>query len=177
MSNKWLYIALFIGLVSCGDDKEENPQQQQAVNWNTKKSSDFNRGLSDKEADDIQLYLEMRPDWKMTKTGSGLQYWIYKNGDGISPQPDDIAEIEYEITLLNGELCYKTGNDEYEEVRVDRSDIESGIQEALKILKVGDEAKLIIPSHLGQGLLGDFDKIPPLKSLVVDIKLIGIKNK
>jgi FKBP-type peptidyl-prolyl cis-trans isomerase len=113
----------------------------------------------------------------MTKTGSGLQYWIYTEGEGESPEPNDIAEIEYEISLLNGEVCYKTEADEYEEVRVDRSEIESGIQEALKLLQVGDEAKLIIPSHLGQGLLGDFDKIPPLKTLVVDIKLIGIKKK
>lgn len=174
-----MYIAVFFGLFSCSGEANENEkqQQEQPIQWDTKKSSDFNRGLSDKEADDIQLYLEMRPDWKMTKTGSGLQYWVYKEGDGGIPAPDDIAEIEYEITLLTGELCYKTESDEYEEVRVDRSEIESGIQEALKILKVGDEAKLIIPSHLGQGLLGDFDKIPPLKSLVVDIKLIGIKNQ
>lgn len=167
---------MLLGLISCGESDEKKPQPQ-PVDWDTNKSSDFNRGLSDKEADDIQLFLEMRPHWKMTKTGSGLQYWIYTEGDGVVPEPGDVAEIEYEISLLNGELCYKTEEDEYEEVRVDHSDIESGIQEALKLLQVGDEAKLVIPSHLGQGLLGDFDKIPPLKSLVVDIKLIGIKNK
>ncbi|PWL29600.1 MAG: hypothetical protein DCO96_07525 [Fluviicola sp. XM-24bin1] len=176
MSSKWVYIALFLGVASCGEEKVEQPKDQ-PIQWDTKKSSDLNRGISDREADNIQLYLEMRPDWQMTKTGSGLQYWVYKKGDGATPQPDDFAEIEYEITLLTGEPCYKTENDEYEEVRVDRSDIETGIQEALKLLKVGDEAKLIIPSHLGWGLLGDFDKIPPLKTLVVDIKLIGIKNK
>ena len=43
--------------------------------------------------------------------------------------------------------------------------------------KVGDKAKLIVPSHLGHGLLGDFDKVPPMRSLVIDIKLIGIKDK
>ncbi|XOV68217.1 MAG: FKBP-type peptidyl-prolyl cis-trans isomerase [Fluviicola sp.] len=177
MSSKWLYIALLFGVVSCSDTEKEDPENKQPINWDAEKSSDFNRGLSDKEADDIQLYLEMRPNWKMTKTGSGLQYWIYTEGEGATPEPNDIAEIEYEISLLNGEVCYKTEDDEYEEVRVDRSEIESGIQEALKLLQVGDEAKLIIPSHLGQGLLGDFDKIPPLKTLVVDIKLIGIKKK
>lgn len=177
MLDKWLCIGLLALLVSCGDTEEKNTEVKPPVDWNAKKSSDFNRGLSKKEADDIQMYLERRPDWKMTQTGSGLQYWIYKEGNGAIPQPDEIAQIEYEISLLTGELCYKTESDEYEEVRVDRSEIESGIQEALKLLQVGDEAKLVIPSHLGQGLLGDFDKIPPLKSLVVDIKLIGIKNK
>lgn len=176
MSSKWLYIAVLAVVVACGDSKEEK-EVDQPIDWNPKKSSNFNKSLSEKEADDIQLYLEMRPNWKMTKTGSGLQYWIYKEGEGASPEPDDIAEIEYEITLLNGDTCYMTNDDEYEEVRVDRSDIETGVQEALKLMQVGDEAKLIIPSHLGHGLLGDFDKIPPLKSLVIDLKLIGIKNK
>ncbi|GAB5418626.1 MAG: hypothetical protein Crog4KO_03830 [Crocinitomicaceae bacterium] len=175
MSNKWIYIALLGFLVACGEE-EEKPVVQ-PMNWNTQKSGDFNKSLSKKEAADIQLYLEMRPDWKMTETGSGLQYWIYKEGDGESPAPEDFAEIEYEISLLTGEVCYKTESDEYEEVRVDHSEIESGIQEALKVMQVGDEAKLIVPSHLGHGLLGDFDKIPPLRSLVIDLKLIGIKNK
>lgn len=175
MSSKWIYIVLLGVLFSCGE--KDAKQEGQPMNWNTKKSSDFNKSLSEKEADDIQMYLEMRPDWKMTQTGSGLQFWIYKNGDGAIPEAEDIAEIEYEITLLTGDVCYKTEDDEYEEVRVDHSDIETGIQEALKIMKVGDEAKLIVPSHLGHGLLGDFDKIPPLKSLIIDLKLIGIKNK
>lgn len=176
MSNNWIYIAVLAGLVACSDSNEKEVSQQ-PIDWNSKKSSSFNKSLAEKEADDIQLFLEMRPNWKMSKTGSGLQYWIYNEGDGASPEPDDIAEIEYEITLLNGDTCYMTNDDEYEEVRVDRSDIETGVQEALKLMQVGDEAKLIIPSHLGHGLLGDFDKIPPLKSLVIDLKLIGIKNK
>lgn len=175
MSSKWIYIVFLGALTACSGDAPAPVQQP--MDWNTQKSSDFNRGLSVKEAKDIQLFLEMRPDWKMTETGSGLQYWIYKNGDGLTPEPEEFAEIEYEITLLTGEVCYKTEDDEYESVRVDHSDIETGIQEALKIMKVGDHAKLIVPSHLGHGLLGDLDKIPPLRSLVIDLKLIGIKNK
>lgn len=175
MSNKWVYITLLAALSACGDETQDVVEQP--MHWNTKKSSDFNKSLSQKEADDIRLYLEMRPNWEMTRTGSGLQYWIYKEGEGATPKPEEFAEIEYEISLLSGEVCYQTEDDEYEEVRVDHSDIESGIQEALKLMQVGDEAKLIVPSHLAHGLLGDLDKIPPLRSLVIDLKLIGIRNK
>lgn len=175
MSSKFLYIASLFVLFSCGEEAPKN--EAPPIDWDKKKSISFNRGMSKKEADDIRLYLEMRPDWKMTETGSGLRYWIYENGEGASPEPGDVAEIEYEIGLLTGEICYATKDDEYEEVLVDQSDIETGLQEALKLMHVGDRAKLIIPSHLGHGLLGDMDKIPPLRSLVVDLKLIGIKNK
>jgi len=42
-------------------------------------------------------------------------------------------------------------------------------------LSLGDHAKLIIPSHLAHGLIGDLDKIPPLTTLVMDIHLIGVR--
>ena len=86
-----------------------------------------------------------------------------------------MAEIEYSITLLDGTVCYETASDEYEELIVDNSEIESGVQEGIKKMTIGDRAKLIVPSHLGHGLVGDLDKIPPLTTLVIDIHLIGIE--
>ena len=112
----------------------------------------------------------------MEQTGSGLRYYIYKHGEGETPQPEEIAEIEYSIELLDGTECYRTEDDEYEELVMERSEVESGVHEALKLMRPGDKAKLIIPSHLGHGLLGDMDKIPPLTVLVVDITLLGIKK-
>jgi FKBP-type peptidyl-prolyl cis-trans isomerase len=61
-----------------------------------------------------------------------------------------------------------------EEFVIDKSDIESGIQEGIKKMREGDRAKMIIPSHLAHGLVGDLDKIPPLSVIVVDIHLIGL---
>lgn len=171
---KFVYIALILVFSSCGED--EQPAKKGPMDWDAHKSSEFNRGLADREKRDIKLFLEMRPEWQMKETGSGLRIWIYEHGTGAMPMPEEFAEIEYEITLLNGDFCYKTEEDEYEEVRVDHSDVESGVQEAMKLMRVGDRAKLILPSHLGHGLLGDLDKIPPLKSLVIDLKLIGIKK-
>ena len=60
---------------------------------------------------------------------------------------------------------------------IDKSDIESGVQEGIKKMRVGDKAKLIIPSHLAHGLTGDMEKIPPLSVIVVDIHLIGLVER
>ena len=117
----------------------------------------------------------MHKDWELTQTGTGLRYYVYEKGEGPAPQRKQVAEIEYVVSLLDGTECYRTEADEYEELLVDQSDVESGIQEAIKLLNVGDRAKLIIPSHIGHGLLGDQNKIPPLTTLVVDIYLMGIK--
>jgi FKBP-type peptidyl-prolyl cis-trans isomerase len=163
------HIILSVILVSCGTKEEDKP-----IDWNQKKSTDFNRELAIEQDLQIKMYLEQHADWKMISTGSGLRYYIYEHGDGTEATIGMTAQVETEISLLDGTQCYKTASDEMEEFVIDKSDIESGIQEGIKKLRVGDKAKLIIPSHLAHGLVGDMDKIPPLSVIVVDIHLIGL---
>ena len=170
----FLYCLSFLILFSCSTE-EEKPKD---VNWTKKNSIDLGKEIAIQQEIDIKLFLEMHKDWKMTKTGSGLQYYIYEHGTvdtAYSPKPGDYAEIEYVVTLLDGTECFRTDENEFEQIVVDNSGIETGIQEGIKKMTIGDRAKLIIPSHLAHGLVGDMDKIPPLTPLVIDIYLTGIK--
>jgi len=172
--NKLSILILLLIFAACGEEKKEMPE----INWDQEKSTKFNKELAIEEEINIKLYLEHHRSWQMTKTGSGLQYYIYEHGTGErTGAVGEIAQVEMKISLLDGTECYATKSDEYEEFVIDKSDIETGIQEGIKKLKVGDKAKLIIPSHLAHGLVGDMDKIPPLSTLVVDIKLIGLVTK
>lgn len=169
-----LYCCSLLLLFSCTEEEEKSKD----INWTKDNSIDLGKEIAIKEEIDIKLFLESHRDWNMIKTGSGLQYNIYEEGTidtAYSPRPGDIARIEYIITLLDGSECYKTEDDEYEEIVVDNSGIETGIQEGIKKMTIGDRARLIIPSHLGHGLVGDMNKIPPLTPLVIDIYLTGIK--
>ena len=173
------YWIVFLGcvLMACSSGEEQQPVD---VNWTKENSTDLSKNLAIQEEIDIKLFLEMHKEWKIVKTGSGLQYTIYEHGTidtTYTPRAGDKAMIEYTISLLDGTECYKTEEDEYEEIVVDNSEIETGVQEGLKKMTIGDRAKLIIPSHLGHGLIGDMDKIPPLTTLVIDIHLLGIKSK
>lgn len=165
-------ISFIVLLVSCTEEVEEKPRE---VNWTKQDSYDLGRNIAENEEIKIKLFLEMHKDWDLTITGTGLRYYVYEKGTGPAPERGQTAKIEYVVSLLDGTECYKTEADEYEEFLVDRSDVETGVQEAIKLLKVGDHAKLIIPSHIGHGLLGDSNKIPPLTTLVVDLYLMGIK--
>jgi FKBP-type peptidyl-prolyl cis-trans isomerase len=53
--------------------------------------------------------------------------------------------------------------------------VESGLEEVILFLKKGDRAKIIIPSHLAFGLVGDGNKIPAMATLVYDLELIELK--
>jgi FKBP-type peptidyl-prolyl cis-trans isomerase len=167
-----MYILIFGFLFSCEEEKLVNDKP---IDWSKDKSTDFAKDLAFEEQINIQLYLKRRPQWKMTSTGTGLQYWIYDDVDGPTAKEGDIVEVNFEVKLLDDSLCYKTDLFEVSSFKVDKSDIESGVQEGIKFLSKGDKATFIIPSHLGHGLLGDMNKIPPLQALIVDIEVVDIK--
>lgn len=163
------FVLLTVILVGCTPKEEEK-----AIEWNSEKSTTMNKQFSIEEEVDINVFLSRKQDWKMTKTGSGLRYYVYEEGVNTPPLPDDYVDIEYSIELLDGTKCYITPKDEVEELKVDKAQVESGIQEALKLLNEGSRAKLIIPSHLAHGLVGDMEKIPPLSTLLVDMHIVKI---
>lgn len=156
---------------------ENKVQKDIPVDWNTEKSTQMNKEFSAEEELEINLFLARKPEWKMTKTGTGLRYFIYENGEGETAQVDDYIDVEYSITLLDGTECYSTKKDEVEEFKVDKAQVESGIQEGVKLMREGDKAILIVPSHLAHGIVGDMSKIPPLSTLLVDISLVKIYRK
>lgn len=158
-------------LTACG---ENEPEQTPEINWDQEKSTKMNKELAIEEQIQIKLFLEQHKDWEVEKTGSGLQYYIYHKGIGDQAQEGLIAQVEMNVSLLDGTECYKTKSDEYEEFLIDKSNIETGVQEGIKKMRIGDKAKLIIPSHLAHGLIGDLNKIPPLTTIIVDIHLIGL---
>lgn len=167
-----VYISfLFLFLLSCSQKQDVSEQE---VSWSTEKSTQFNKDVTIEEDLRIKMFLESRKNWKTIKTGSGLRYYIYQRGQGLKAMPDMNAEVKFKIHLLDGTLCYQTDSLETEIFRIDHSEVESGVQEGIKKLRVGDRAKFIIPSHLGHGLTGDMNKIPPLNTIIVDLELISL---
>jgi FKBP-type peptidyl-prolyl cis-trans isomerase len=118
-----------------------------------------------------------RYNWTMNITGTGLRYAIYKQGSGIPAQKGFTARYNYTLTLLTGDTIYTSEETGPKEIVIGKGGVENGLDEGILLLKKGDRAKLIIPSHLAFGLVGDMDKIPAKATLVYDIELIDlIKN-
>ena len=49
--------------------------------------------------------------------------------------------------------------------------------DAIKLLKVGESAKIIIPSYLGFGVSGYGELVPPYSTLLLNIKLLNVKAR
>lgn len=169
-------IILLLSLFACTNDNDKMEIADE--NWSKDKSIAMNSEFAGEEEVEIEMFLASHHDWKMTKTGTGLRYMIYQKGDGKdSAKVGDIVTVNFEISLLDGEICYSSSEKGAESFMVEKSDVESGLHEGIQYLCEGDRAKLIIPSRAAHGLIGDTEKIPPLSPLIFDIELLKISKQ
>lgn len=159
-------------MLSC-DDKKQNKQVANAITQ--KQVEDYleqnNRDFINYEANKINEYVESH-DLNVIQTGTGLRYQIHDKGDGVLIKEGDIVTLEYEISLLNGDLIYSSENDGVKTFIVGRGGVESGLEEAILKLSKNSVATLIIPVHLAHGLIGDGNRIPARATLVYNLKVI-----
>jgi FKBP-type peptidyl-prolyl cis-trans isomerase FkpA len=131
--------------------------------------ADLNSYLVQKDRERIQSYI-VRKNLAMKEAPSGLWYLIEKEGTGKFFAENDRIVFEYECYLLDGTMCYSSKTMGPREVLLGKSEIEAGLQEGLKMLKYGGEAKFILPPFLAFGIVGDGKAIPPRSVLVYDVK-------
>lgn len=169
------FFILILIVLSCRQEKK--PIVEEKSKWSKGHSVNFNQELVIREQMQIKFFLDHQKSLKMKLTNSGLRYMIYKNGEGKElANNGQLATIKIKMSLLDGTICYETIDNEYEHFGIEKSEKEFGIHELVKYMKVGDRAKAILPSHLGHGLLGDRQNIPPQSILYIDVELIDIKK-
>jgi FKBP-type peptidyl-prolyl cis-trans isomerase FkpA len=171
----FLSLSIFF-TISCGDNHKSTTKQTNIQSKEFQdKLVDANKMYVKRESDEIDQYAAHR-GWEMTATGTGLRYMITKKGTGSQlALPEQIAKVDYKISLLDGTLCYSSSGTGPKNIVINKDNTETGLHEGLQYLHEGDEPIFILPSHLAHGLMGDGDKIPPKASVIYEIKLISLK--
>ncbi len=159
-------------LVSCGEASA--PKETYKPKELEETLIEVNKNLVNSENLNIEDYIK-RYGWEMEKTGTGLRYMIYKHGNGEKATTGKIANLNYKVSLLDGTICYSSEEFGPKIFRIGKGGVESGLEEGILFLRVGDHVKFILPSHLAFGLVGDSNKIPAKATLVYDIELIELK--
>lgn len=176
---KLLFILLsVIYLMSCGSDKNNQNQDTNNQINPEQYSNDLesaNQYYTVSEKDQMADYAE-RMGWEMTKTGTGLSYLIYEVGNGREVEDKLVVRFAFKVNLINGTVCYDSEKQGPKEVLIGHADVESGLEEGLQLLREGDRAKFIIPSHLAYGWLGDSDQIPTRAILIYDVKILEVRD-
>ncbi len=169
------YFILIIGILLVFSCKEDKPKEETMLVPSRNETADMNKNWNIEEQEIINQFVE-RKGWDMETSESGLKYLIYKKGTGEKAEPGMRAMVEYSVTLLDGTEVYSSEEVGPQPFLIERDNVESGLHEGITYMKVGDRAKMIIPYYLAHGLLGDQANIPPLASLVFDIRLLGLSK-
>jgi FKBP-type peptidyl-prolyl cis-trans isomerase len=162
----------FVLLIACcGRHSHDKPLQDPSVY----KEPLIKANQEAARAEDLQIDdFIRRHEWKMEKTSTGIRYMIISKGIGAPAAEGKVVKLDYTLSLLNGDTAYSARKDGPIVFRVGQGQVITGLEEAILLLRVGDHAKFIIPSHLAFGLIGDQDKIRQKASLVYDVELISM---
>jgi len=110
------------------------------------------------------------------KTDSGLRYQILQNGSGKKAEKGNNISVHYKGQLIDGTVFDSSYQRKQPiDFQVGIGQVIKGWDEGLQLLKVGDKARLVIPSDLAYGSQGAGGVIPPNATLIFDVELMDVK--
>lgn len=169
----FLVATISIFLCACRG-KSSSPMTDQQLAKAQKELINENKRQHTEEMKAIKDFIQ-KSEWPMKETSSGLHYWIYQDGTGTQARKDQHVWITYSISLLDGTQCYSNDSLNAKHIHIGHDNIETGLHEALQLMRSGDKAKFIFPSHLAFGFTGDSKKIPQNASVIYDLHLLRIE--
>ncbi|MES2778647.1 MAG: FKBP-type peptidyl-prolyl cis-trans isomerase [Bacteroidota bacterium] len=121
----------------------------------------------------VQAFLATQQN--VQTTASGLNYIVVKKTTGKQASKGNKVSMLYKGTLLNGEVFDQNmdGSHPAFEFTLGLGQVIPGWDEAVSMMKEGEEYKVIIPWRLAYGERGA-GPIPPFSSLVFDVKLVKV---
>ncbi len=166
-----LVLLCLFGVVACHTQRNSPSNQAQLISEDS--LIQINKDLVQREKGEIDNFIKAK-GWQMKETQTGLRYLIVSHGTGAKARIGQIATIRYKLYLLDGTLLDSSDKSGLKSFKIGHGGVEKGLEEGIILLKVGDKAKFILPSHLAYGLTGDGLKIPPQSPLIYDVELVKI---
>lgn len=108
-------------------------------------------------------------------TESGLQYEVLREGEGVSPGPEDEVNLHYRGTLTDGtEFDASYGG---APATFGVGAVIPGFSEALQLMTPGSHFRVVIPSDIAYGRQGAGADIGPNAVLIFEIELFEIVSQ
>lgn len=138
----------------------------------------FEGARAEREAEELRKQKELLDSVAAgyDETPSGLRYKILQEGDGKKATRGAMVSVHYKGQLLDGTVfdsSYK--RKQPIDFAIGVGQVIPGWDEGIQLLKVGDKARLVIPSHLAYGERGAGGVIPPNATLIFDVELMNVK--
>lgn len=109
-------------------------------------------------------------------TESGLQYKIIKLGKGPKPTENDLVEVNYTGTFINGNK-FDSSYDRGTPAEFQVGQVIKGWVEGLQLMPEGSKFMFYIPQDLAYGANGAGGVIQPYSTLIFEVELLKIKKQ
>jgi FKBP-type peptidyl-prolyl cis-trans isomerase len=106
---------------------------------------------------------------------SGLQYKVITEGAGDKPKPEDVVEVHYTGTLIDGKV-FDSSVERGEPIKFPLNNVIPGWTEGVQLMSPGAKYMFYIPSALGYGDKGA-GPIPGGSVLIFEVELLSIEKK
>jgi len=115
------------------------------------------------------------------RDSTGIRFLIdsYSNfvDSFIYPIDGDVVSIAYNCFVFDDvENIYDSYLTDTIRFKIGYSKQMRGLNYGIKLLQIGDKAKIIIPSYLGFGMSGYGKSVPPYSTLLLNVKLLNIEK-
>jgi FKBP-type peptidyl-prolyl cis-trans isomerase len=133
--------------------------------------------LRQKEEEQIEGYFGSPSAMERAADPQGF-FWLERRGalSETRPGPGDLLTITYTGYFLNGRLLERSGTG-FEYIYGTPDQVLRGLNYVIGNLKLGESAKIILPSRLAFGENGSSDgSVPPYTPLVYEVQLTDIKT-
>lgn len=164
-------IFIILAIQACGMGEDPTPEKKVTDNQVSEALIRVNQYMVKKNHQHISNFVR-RTGWDMKETDRGIWIEIFDPSNRKKIMDGDRIQIEYSLKLINGYEPYGKGDILEKSVVIGNTSIETGLDNALRMMSRGDSARIIVPPYLAYGNFGDSGKIPPDAILIYNVKVL-----
>lgn len=177
MKNNILFFSLIVLFITCTTPQPRKPVIRKTSTF-LKESIERNKIINKIEEAAFNDLMAQDSTYEYLNSDNGFWYYYVKK-DSLNdkfPVKGDVLSYTYEIKDINKKVLYTKEELGLRTYKVDQQELISGLQDGLKLMKVGETVTFLFPSHKAYGYAG-YDKINSGQPLIYTVTLEKINSK
>ncbi|MGC4041601.1 MAG: gliding motility-associated peptidyl-prolyl isomerase GldI [Flavobacterium sp.] len=170
--------AAFTALMSCKQQQARMPISRSSGTF-MKESAARNKKLVAGEEGKIDSIIKSNPkiQYLASKKGYWYHYVTRNERDTLRPKKGDIAQFDYEIMDLKGNVLYSEVELRPQTYIVDKQNIIMGLRDGIKLMRKNEKVTFLFPSHMAYGYRGDTKLIKSNQPIICTVTLNDFKSE
>ncbi|MCF6132554.1 gliding motility-associated peptidyl-prolyl isomerase GldI [Flavobacterium wongokense] len=171
-----MLFVVFITFLSCKQQQARMPVSRSSGTF-MKESAARNKKLVAGEEGKIDSIIKSNPkvQYIASKKGYWYHYVVKNENDTLRPKKGDVAQFDYEIMDMKGNVVYSEVELRPQTYIVDKQNIMMGLRDGIKLMHKKEQVTFLFPSHMAFGYRGDTKRIKTNQPIIVTVTLNDFK--